>query len=78
MIFMSRDATPPYLRVAGILREQIESGQLLPGEQVPSMAQLSETYGISRGTSRRVLVTLRDEGLITITPGWGSFVAERQ
>lgn len=77
MILMSREAVPPYLRVAGILREQIESGRLLPGEQVPSMAQLSDTHGISRGTARRVLVTLRDEGLITITPGWGSFVAEK-
>ncbi len=41
------------------------------------MAQLSEQHGISRGTARRVLTTLRNEGLITITPGWGSFVAER-
>jgi DNA-binding FadR family transcriptional regulator len=41
------------------------------------MTALSEEFGISRGTARRVLITLRDEGLITITPGWGSFVAER-
>jgi DNA-binding GntR family transcriptional regulator len=74
---VARDAVPPYRRVAAILREQIESGVLLPGEQVPSMARLSEQYEISRGTARRVLTTLRDEGLITITPGWGSFVAER-
>lgn len=77
MILMAREAVPPYLRVAAILREKIEQGHLLPGEQVPSMAQLSEQYEISRGTARRVLITLRDAGLITITPGWGSFVAER-
>jgi DNA-binding GntR family transcriptional regulator len=68
---------PPYRRVAGVLRERIEAGELLPGEQVPSIAQLSGEFSISRGTARRVLTTLRDEGLITITPGWGSFVAER-
>jgi GntR family transcriptional regulator len=67
---------PPYRRVAAVLRERIEAGELLPGEQVPSIARLSEEFGISRGTARRVLVTLRDEGVITITPGWGSFVAE--
>lgn len=65
---------PPYLRVATELRGQIEHGELRPGEQVPSMAKLAETYAISRGTARRVLLTLRDWGLIEITPGWGSFV----
>jgi GntR family transcriptional regulator len=77
MITMARQAVPPYRQVADAIKGQIERGELLPGEQVPSMARLSEEYGISRGTARRVLVTLRDEGLITITPGWGSFVAER-
>ncbi len=74
---MPRDPVPPYRRVAAVIRERIETGVLLPGEQVPSMAALSEEFAISRGTARRVLITLRDEGLITITPGWGSFVAER-
>lgn len=69
-----RPPMPPYLRVAGIIRDRIESGELTPGEQVPSMAKLSEEFGISRGTARRVLVQLRDWGLIEITPGWGSFV----
>jgi DNA-binding GntR family transcriptional regulator len=53
------------------------AGELLPGEQVPSMAKLSEDYGISRGTARRVLVTLKDEGWVYITPGWGTFVADQ-
>jgi DNA-binding GntR family transcriptional regulator len=35
------------------------------------MAQLAETYGIARGTARRVLATLREEGYVYITPGWG-------
>jgi GntR family transcriptional regulator len=72
-----REPTPPYLRIAGIIREQIEHGELLPGEQVPSMARLCEVYGISRGTARRVLTTLRDWGLVEITPGWGTFVARQ-
>lgn len=40
------------------------------------MARLCETYGISRGTARRVLTTLRDWGLVQITPGWGTFVRQ--
>jgi GntR family transcriptional regulator len=69
-----RGPTPPYLHVAGLIRDQIERGELLPGEQVPSMAKLADQYSISRGTARRVLMTLKDWGLIEITPGWGSFV----
>ena len=41
------------------------------------MAQLAETYGIARGTARRVLATLREEGYVYITPGWGTFVVDR-
>jgi len=73
-----REPMPPYLRIAGLIRDQITSGELLPGEQVPSMAKLGEAYGISRGTARRVLLQLRDWGLIEVTPGWGSFVIARE
>jgi DNA-binding GntR family transcriptional regulator len=46
----------------------------VPGDQIPSMAKISEEYGVSRGTARRVLVQLKEWDLIEITPGWGSFV----
>jgi len=71
-----RSPVPPYRRVADALRARIDAGELLPGEQVPSMAQLVDSYGISRGTARRVLATLKDEGYVYITPGWGTFVVE--
>ena len=74
---MPRSPVPPYRRVADEIRAKIDAGELLPGEQVPSMVQLAETYSISRGTARRVLQTLRNEGCVYITPGWGTFVAER-
>ena len=41
---------------------------------MPSIVKLGEQHGISRGTARRVLKQLEAEGLIEITPGWGSFV----
>ena len=72
-----RDALPPYRRVAAALREKIESGELLPGEQIPPLPQLMETYGVSRGTVIRALGLLRDEGLIEAQQGWGTFVRAR-
>ena len=68
---------PPYLRVAAELREKIANGELLPGEQVPSLDRLAETNSISRTTARRAIQVLMDEGLVISRPRWGVFVAER-
>jgi GntR family transcriptional regulator len=71
-----RTAEPPYQRVAAALRARITAGEWLPGEQIPPVRQIADEYDVSVTTARRALMTLRDEGLITITPGWGSFRAE--
>jgi GntR family transcriptional regulator len=73
-----RELVPPYLRVAADLREKITGGELLPGEQVPSLDRLAETYSISRTTARRAVQVLVDEGLVVSRPRWGVFVAERR
>ena len=74
---MARQPLPPYLQVAADLREKITSGEWLPGEQVPSLDDLSETYKVSRTTARRAVQLLITEGLIETRPRWGTFVAER-
>ena len=64
----------PYMRVAGEIRERIRNGELLPGEQVPSVHQISEQYGVSRSTARRALDVLKEWGLTEALPGLGTFV----
>jgi DNA-binding GntR family transcriptional regulator len=64
----------PYLTVAADLRDKINSGAMLPGEQVPSLDKISESYRVSRTTARRALAVLTDEGLIEVKPRWGAFV----
>jgi len=66
------------LRVAADLREKITNGELLPGEQVPSLDRLAETYSISRTTARRAIQLLVNEGLVESRPRWGVFVSERR
>ena len=51
--------------IAATLREQIQSGDLVSGSPLPSEAQLSERFGVSRGTVRQALAALRGEGLIS-------------
>lgn len=70
-----REQGAPYKRIAAAIRERIESGELRSGEQVPSVTELTETHGVSRNTALRALRLLRDEGLIVVEQGWGSFVA---
>ena len=65
---------PPYYQLANILRRQIATGSLRPGDRVPSEAQLSELYEVSPMTARRALTILLDESLVTAARGRGTFV----
>jgi hypothetical protein len=65
----------PADRVRDDLAGKTERGELRPGEQLPTVAALCDTYGISRVTVLKALRSLADSGLIEIIPRWGSFVA---
>lgn len=68
---------PPYLQVLTKIRGQILSGELAPGEKVPSERQICDEWGISRATATKVLGALRHEGLVTSTQGVGTIVKAR-
>ena len=70
-------ATPLYQRIAAELRDTISSGQLPPGGQLPTEQELGERYQVSRNTVRLALGLLANEGIITSTPGRGTFVRDR-
>jgi GntR family transcriptional regulator len=69
-----QSATPVYVQVAEILRSRIESGELLPDRPVPSESQLQQELGIARGTARKAIVLLREQGLVVTVRGRGSYV----
>ncbi len=71
------DPTPLYEQLAAVLRQMIKSGQLQPRDPVPSESQLQQQHGVSRGTVRRALDILRDEGLVVTIAGRGTFVKPR-
>ncbi|GAA3731677.1 TetR/AcrR family transcriptional regulator C-terminal domain-containing protein [Plantactinospora mayteni] len=66
---------PPYLRIVAVLRARIDSGDLGPGDQVPSTRQIMRDWGVAMATATRVLSTLRQEGLVEAVPGRGTVVA---
>jgi GntR family transcriptional regulator len=66
---------PKYRQLLIILRNQILSGELVPGERIPSEEDLVSVYGLSRGTVRKAIAQLESERLIETEHGVGSFVS---
>lgn len=65
---------PKYLQIADALRQQIEQGQLKPGDRLPSINEMIADYGISLHTVGKVHDALGAEGLIRRDRGRGVFV----
>ena len=65
-----------YRQIAEILREQISSGMLRPGDQLPTEPQLATAYGASRSTIRLAIGMLISRGLIETRQGMGTFVRQ--
>lgn len=56
---------------AARIRAQIRSGELAPGTKLPTTSDLAAQYGFDVNTARRVMATLRAEGLVEYRPGRG-------
>ncbi len=67
---------PSSQTLAALLRTQILTGQLRPGDPIPSDGWLQETHGVSRELVRRAIATLRAEGLIVVRQGHTSRVRQ--
>jgi DNA-binding GntR family transcriptional regulator len=75
-----RGASPTqyqYRRITTDLRQQIECGDLAPGDALPSDTHLAQRYQVSRGTARQALATLKAAGLIETRHGKGRYVSRR-
>lgn len=56
---------PLYIQVSEALRQAIGAGELAPGQDLPTEAQLCELYGVSRATVRQAVSELLSEGILT-------------
>jgi GntR family transcriptional regulator len=69
-------ANPMYRQIAEDLRQQIASGTLAAGSQLPTELDLRERYSASRNTVRDAIKWLTTLGLVETKPGQGTFVVE--
>ncbi|MGH3709735.1 MAG: GntR family transcriptional regulator [Pseudonocardiaceae bacterium] len=71
------DPRPPFQQVVALLRAEIMTGKLAPGEQLPSFGDLAKHFELAPMTVQKAVGILRDEGLVITRQGKGSFVRRR-
>jgi GntR family transcriptional regulator len=73
---ISRDGpVAPWRQIAGIYRARIASGDLAPGDRLPSIASLAQEYEVAKTTAQKVIQALHAEGLVDTSP-MGTFVRQ--
>lgn len=70
-------AKPKWAQIADGIRARIRSGELVPGDKLPSTSQLCLEHGVSAIVVRQAINTLKAEGFVEGVPGLGVFVADR-
>jgi GntR family transcriptional regulator len=66
---------PLYAQLERALVSDMTQRGLKPGDRLPTEAEISETYSVSRATVRQALTRLVAEGRVDRVQGLGSFVA---
>jgi GntR family transcriptional regulator len=69
-------SVPLYLQIQTVLAEQIRTGEIAQGAQVPSELQIAAQYSVSRMTARKALDNLVSRGILYRRKGKGTYVAE--
>lgn len=65
-------------QIAADLRRQILTGEIQPGEKLPSTAQLVAQYGVGNLTVQRAITILKKQGFVRGETGVGVFVTADQ
>lgn len=73
-----RQNAPKWEQVADVLKAGILDGTYPPDSPLPSEHQIVQDFGVARGTARKVLVRLREQGWAYAVRGLGTFVAARE
>lgn len=66
---------PKHVALVRDISSQIRSGELRPGDQLPSFNELRERWGVGRDTLERMYKSLEEDGLISREHRRGIFVA---
>src|SRR5689334_24333550 len=76
---LKAEGSPPrYEQIAGALCKAIRSGQLKPGDRLPTVRRLATDLGVSLTTVTAAFKSLGESGWTRGEIGRGTFVVERE
>ncbi|MDD5676380.1 MAG: GntR family transcriptional regulator [Kiritimatiellae bacterium] len=67
--------TPIYEQVVYAVKKAVAFGQLIPGDRLPSVRNLSQELNINPNTAQKAMTRLLQEKIIEVRPGIGCTVA---
>lgn len=67
--------SPLYQQIKALLVRGLEAGEWLPGQAIPSEAELAVRFRVSQGTVRKAIDEMAAENLLLRRQGKGTFVA---
>jgi GntR family transcriptional regulator len=71
-----RSGQPIYLQIANQIRQKVASGELKPGDQLPTVRQMATDLRINFNTVARAYRMLDEAGLISTQQGRGTYIWE--
>jgi GntR family transcriptional regulator len=69
---------PIYIQLINAIKHQIATGELKPGDQLPTVRQLAADLRINFNTVARAYRMLDDDSIISTQHGRGTFILEQQ
>ena len=69
--------TPVYLEIMGQVKCAIATGELKPGDQLPTVRQLAADLRVNFNTVARAYRLLDEEGIISTQHGRGTYILDR-
>lgn len=66
-----------YEEISDIILAEIKSGKLKPGDKLPAITKLADSYGVSQASIREALNRLKVLDVIHVKHGHGSFVNQQ-
>lgn len=71
------DPRRPNVKIAASIRAAILSGELKPGEQLPSNQELAKRFNVATGTVQTAIRKLSEEGFVRARGGSGVYVRDQ-
>ena len=78
ILISNSSGKPIYEQICSQMKNMILTGQLQPGDPLPSLRLLAKELRISVITTKRAYEELEREGFLQSVPGKGSFVAREE